>query len=322
MRKLVSAAAKTTIAAALLVLLSSCSVDRLAVRMAADALSSGGDSTVIMGDDDPELVGDAIPFTLKMYESLLAEVPDHRGLALSTGSTFVMYANAFVQGPAEMLPPAQFKEQKEQLIRAKRLYLRGLAILDDAQERAYPGYGAAFRSGTLGPILAKMKKKDVPFLYWSAAAYLAAFSVDPLDLERGVHLSSAGALMARAYELDPDFQEGGIDDFYISYYASLPSGLGGDRNLALRHYELALQKSKGALAGPYVSYAQAICVADQDYRGFKDALDKALAIDAEADAAHRLVNVISQRKARYLLDHAEDLFLVTDEDGNDNLTGE
>jgi hypothetical protein len=33
------------------------------------------------GDEDPELVAAAIPFGLKLYESLLAESPKHRGLA-------------------------------------------------------------------------------------------------------------------------------------------------------------------------------------------------------------------------------------------------
>jgi predicted anti-sigma-YlaC factor YlaD len=38
-------------------------------------------------------------------------------------------------------------------------------------------------------------------------------------------------------------------------------------------------------------------------------LDKALAIDVDADPTTRLANVIAQRRARWLLAHQGDLFL-------------
>ena len=40
-----------------------------AVGMVADTLASGGDT--FTRDDDPDLVGQALPFALKLYESLL-----------------------------------------------------------------------------------------------------------------------------------------------------------------------------------------------------------------------------------------------------------
>ena len=66
--------------------------------------SSGND--VFTKDNDPDFVGDALPFAIKFYESLLASVPNHQGLRLRTGSLYVMYANAFLQTPADMMPPA------------------------------------------------------------------------------------------------------------------------------------------------------------------------------------------------------------------------
>ena len=46
---------------------------RKAVGMVAETLASSGD--VFTRDDDLELVGDAIPFGLKLYESLLDSAP-------------------------------------------------------------------------------------------------------------------------------------------------------------------------------------------------------------------------------------------------------
>jgi predicted anti-sigma-YlaC factor YlaD len=51
-----------------------------------------------------------------------------------------------------------------------------------------------------------------------------------------------------------------------------------------------------------------LCIPAQDYDTFKDCLEKALAIDPDADPSTRLVTVINQRKARWLLDNAYNYF--------------
>ncbi len=56
-------------------------VKRKAVGMVADTLASGGD--VFTRDDDPELVGAALPFGLKLYESLLDSTPNNQELLVA-----------------------------------------------------------------------------------------------------------------------------------------------------------------------------------------------------------------------------------------------
>ena len=291
-------------------LLASCSISKMAIKSVSDALTGPGSSDVFTGDSDPKLVGDALPFAIKMYETLLSQNPDHQGLLLTTGSLFVMYANAFVQGPAEMLDSIDYYEERSAALdRAKKLYLRGNAILYSALDKKYPGFSsAAVQDGTLDAFLKKCKKEDVPLLYWTVAGGLAAYSIDVFDFDLGFYIPEWGAMIERAYELDPDFNNGAIDDFYILFYASLPETLGGDKSKAEVHYKRAIEKSKGGLAGPYVSYAQSICVPAQDYEAYKDNLEKALAIDIDADPSNRMVNILSQRKARYMLDNAYEYF--------------
>jgi predicted anti-sigma-YlaC factor YlaD len=294
---------------------SACSINRMAVNAVADALTGEGGSEVFTADSDPELVGGAIPFAIKMYESLLSQAPDHQGLILTTGSLFVMYANAFVQGPAEFLPAIQYEERESAMKRAKLLYLRGADILQGGLEKKYPGTGAASaESGTLAPYLDKMKKADVPLLYWTAAAYLSAYSLDPFDFPLSRKVADALACIDRAYALDPDFNRGALDDFYVLALASLPDTMGGDLSRVETHFQRSLEKSGGLLAGPYVSYAQAVAVPAQDYAVFKEFLETALTLDVDADPPNRLVNIISQRKARALLDNAENLFIVLDDE--------
>jgi predicted anti-sigma-YlaC factor YlaD len=291
---------------------SGCSINKLAIKAVSNALTGAGAGEVFTGDSDPELVGDAVPFAIKMYESLLAANPDHQGLILTTGSLFVMYANAFVQGPAEMLPVDRYFEREAALERAKKLYLRGAAILAGGLEKKYPGFAASYAAGTRDGFLTKMKKEDVPLLYWSTAGILSAYSLNPFDLDLGMRIPELNALIDRAYELDPDFNNGALDEFYLLFYASLPEGMGGDKSKAETYYRRALEKTKGMSAGPYVSYATAIAIPAQDYDTFKSCLDAALAIDPDENPSGRLVNILSQRKARYLLDSASDFFADLD----------
>jgi predicted anti-sigma-YlaC factor YlaD len=293
-------------------LLASCSINKLAMKSVSDALTGPGGTDVFTGDSDPQLVGDALPFAIKLYETLLAQNPDHQGLLLTTGSLFVMYANAFVQGPAEMEPPARAAERQAGKARAKSLYLRGADLLYRGLERRYPGFSGAFKAGNLDAYLSEMKKEDVPFLYWGGAGILAAYSLDNFDLNLGVRVPEVGAMMNRAYALDPDFNNGAIDDFFILFYASLPPTIGGDKARAEAHFQRAVEKTGGLAAGPYVSYAVSVAVPAQDYNTFKEKLEAALAVDPEGDPANRLVNLISQKKARYYLDNAADYFLELD----------
>jgi predicted anti-sigma-YlaC factor YlaD len=297
------------ILAAFCLALPSCSINKMAMKAVADALTGDGSSDVFTGDSDPRLVGDALPFALKMYESLLSANPKHQGLINTTGSLFVMYANAFVQGPAEEMPRSLYDERQAELERAKNLYLRGLNILYGGLELKYPGFDGAFQKDGLPAALTKMKKADVPALYWSAAAGLSAYSLYPLDMDLGVRIPEFFALVERAYELDPDYSSGALDEFLFLFYASVPQALGGDKAKAEIHYQKALEKTKGLSAGTYVSYAKAVSIPAQDYDTFKKLLDTALSIDPDKDPSNRLINTISQRKARYLLNSAAQLFV-------------
>src|SRR5579864_3675010 len=82
-------------------LLSSCSVKKYAINQLGNALAGTG--TTFASDDDPELIRAAVPFSLKLVESLLAENPRHEGLLLAAARGFTQYSYAFVQEDADEL---------------------------------------------------------------------------------------------------------------------------------------------------------------------------------------------------------------------------
>jgi hypothetical protein len=264
-----------------------------------------------------------------MYESLLAGNPKHEGLIVTTGSLYIMYANAFVQGPAEMLPSSRFADREAGKPRAEKVYMRGSGILYKGLEQKFPGFTEAFfpsqatdaqgqqqdkqREKKRSEYLAKLKKTDVPLIYWTAAAALSAYSLNPLNnVELGLRIPALITLVERAYELDPDFNDGALDDFFLLVYGSLPDYMGGDKAQAESHYKLALEKSGGHAAGPYISYAQAIAQPAQDYEIWKTCLETALAINVDDYPSKRLENILAQRKARYFLANAVYFFADID----------
>jgi len=291
--------------------LGACSLNKLVINKVSDALTGDGAGTVFTGDDDPILVGDAVPFAIKLYETLLDKNPNHPGLIVTTGSLFIMYANAFVQGPAEMISQDQWEERRSQLDRARKLYLRGAAILERGIKNKFPrmldewgpGDSAAFTNA-----LSRMRKEDIPLFYWYAAGTLSAYALNIFDISLGLRVPRLTAMMQRAYELDEHYNGSALDEFFLILYSALPEGMGGDPEKALVHYQRALEKSKGNSTGPYLSYAQSIAVKNQDYESFKSNLEKALAIDPASDPSNTLVTVINQRKARYLLENAPEFF--------------
>lgn len=291
---------------------SACSIKKLAMNQVADALTDPTSSTVFSGDNDPELVGDALPFAIKLYESLLAANPGHQGLSLRTGSLYIMYANAFLQAPALMLPEKEYRLQEFNYMRAKNLYLRGRDIILDALERKHPGFRKNLQSKEFGPALAVTDKKDVPLLYWAGAGWLGAYAIDPFDMELGMTMPAAAALMERVLSLEADYSAGAIHEFYVLYYGSLPDYMGGDLQKARDHFERAITLSAGRSSTPYIALATTVSVKEQNFKEFQSLLKLALAVDPDRDPENRLLNILNRRKALWLIEHAADFFLETD----------
>jgi predicted anti-sigma-YlaC factor YlaD len=126
-------------------------------------------------------------------------------------------------------------------------------------------------------------------------------------------LPTVEAMMHRALELDEDFEEGAIHEFFITYEGSRPGTTKGSDERAREHFDRVVVLTRGEKASPYVSLASTVAVREQDYEMFKDLLDKALAIDPEDVPEWRLVNILSQEKAQWLLNHSAQFFVDYEE---------
>ena len=283
------------------------------MNQVANALTGQNSSAVFSGDNDPEFVGAALPFAIKMYESLLTANPRHQGLRLLTASLYIMYANAFLQTPAVMLPESEYKMQEFGFKRAKNLYLRGRDIILTGLENNFPGFRESLKKRDFSKALDSTTRKDAPLLYWAGAGWLGAYAIDPFDMDLGMTLPAAAALMDRVFKLDKNFADGAIHEFYILYYGSLPDYMGGSAEKAREHFAQAVTISQGKSSTAYLSLAVTVSVKEQNLTEFKTLLNKALTLDPDAVPEKRLLNTINQRKAQWLLEHSEDYFVETEE---------
>jgi len=285
-----------------------CSVRTLAVNQLGNALAAGG--TTFASDDDPELVGGALPFSLKLMESLLAQSPEHAPLLVATSRGFTQYAYGWVNPAAdEDGESAEFARA-----RSKRLYLRGRDYGMRALSVSIDNFRVRFAVNPRAAV-ALARKRDVPALYWTAAAWGMAIATGKDDLDLLADLPAVEALISRAAELEPGFDEGAIDTFLISFEAAR-SGMSKDAAAHARaHFHRAVQQSRGQSAAPFVAAAEALAIPDQNRSEFEKFLSDALAVDPDGRPEWRLQNILAQRRARWLLAHHEDLFIESDTKG-------
>ena len=294
-----------------------CSIRKMAVNKLGNALASSG--STFEGDDDPDLVADALPFALKLMESLLAESPQHTGLLLATASGFTEYSYAFVGQRAERAFGENVEESNALRMRSRRLYLRARAYGMRALEIRYPGFAAPLETEP-SAALRRVKKRDIPLLYWTAAAWGLAISAAKDDPEMIAQLPLVDAMARRALELDEGWNQGAIPEFLLSLEAAQKGNKPEEQiRMQMRaYYEQALRLSSGRRPSVYVAYAENASVPSQNRAEFQELLTRALAIDPEQKKETRLATVIAQRRARWLLARADELFLEPPPVGKEN----
>jgi predicted anti-sigma-YlaC factor YlaD len=286
---------------------SGCSIHHYAVNQFSDAVSRSG--AVFASDDDPDLVKASSPFSLKLIECLLSENPRHRGLLLAATSGFTQYAFAFVQEDADEMEARDLTEAEALRTRARRLYLRAQRYGLRGLEAAHPGFSDALPAHPKATAQCAAKK-DVPLLYWTACAWAGAISLSKDNPDLVAQVPAMEALMDRALELDESFDHGAIHSFLIAYEMNRQGAAGDPAARARQHFERAMALSGGKEAAPLLAMAESVAVQKQDLKQFDSLLQQALAINPDANPETRLVNLVLQRRARWLLSRKSDLFLM------------
>jgi predicted anti-sigma-YlaC factor YlaD len=288
------------------VLCSGCSIRQYGVDLAAEALAE--QSAVFASDDDPELIRDAAPLSLKLVESLVAARPEQKNLLAAAARGFTQYAYAFVQQDADRAEDQDIAEAYRLRERARNLYrrardygLRGLGV-------DHPDFLSAIRTDTATAV-GGLAADDVGLAYWTAAAWAGWIGLAKDDTNAVADLPAVLALLDRALALDETFGNGAIHSLLITLEPNRPGKAGQSAVKSREHFNRAVSLTGGKHAGPHLALAEAVALPAQDRKAFESSLRSALAIDPNGRPELRLENLVLQRRARWLLDRIDKLFL-------------
>ena len=276
-----------------LIIVAACSPKKMGINHMASALAAA--SSVYDTDNDPEFVRVAAPSTLKTVEMLLSQSPDHPQLLLTACSGFTQYSYAFLHVEAEV-KAMEAAAANDLRTRAGKMYLRARGYCLHGLEVRHPSLTAQSLAADPGAALKVATLKDVPLLYWTAAAWGADLSLAPSPVARVAELASVRALLNRAKALNDTWEQGAIYEALIAF-DGLPPMLGGSPQAARADFEKAMLLSDSKSVFAHVALAATIADAAEKRR----LLEQAVAIDVSTITSRRLTNLIAQRYARALL---------------------
>jgi predicted anti-sigma-YlaC factor YlaD len=286
------------------ILLSGCAVKRYAINQLGNALAGAG--STFASDDDPELIRAAVPFSLKLIESLLAENPRHEGLLLAAAQGFTQYAYAFVQEDADELEDTDKVKATAMRARAAKLYLRARSYGLRGLEIKHPAFAERLKANPKEAVK-ELKKSEAPLMYWTAISWGAALSASH-DFMMIPEIPRFEALIDRVLEMDEAYDQGTVHTFMVTYEMSRLNAKADKAARAKEHFDRAVALGGGHQAGPLVAYAEFVLVAQKNKTEFQNMLRQALRLDINASPANRELNLAVQRRARWLLSRTDKLF--------------
>jgi predicted anti-sigma-YlaC factor YlaD len=255
-------------------------------------------------ENDVELAREASAFYLKFSESILRQNPGHQGLATAVSAGYTQYAYAFVAFDAEKIEAKDAKAAERLRQRAAKLYHRARQHALRALEEDKPGFAAALASQQAQD-WPKLRKEQAGLAYWAAAAWGGWISLSKDDPDVVADLPLAIRLAEIAWAIDPDWGEGSLTGLLGSFEAGRSAG---NAQRALSYFDRSIAQSAGRNAGGYLAKAEGYAQPAGDRALFEQLLQQAMAIKDEAGSPLTLQNEVMRRRARWLLEKADDLF--------------
>ena len=149
---------------------------------------------------------------------------------------------------------------------------------------------------------------DVGLFYWTAAAYGGAISSSQGNPAWVIKLPRVGLLLDAVIEKDSLWNNGAALVALITYTMNNPEISGENEELARRYFNTAVSASNGTDLGPYIAIAESVSKLNQNRDEFIQLLNQALDIDINSNPDLRLANIISRKRAEWLLANVDEFF--------------
>jgi len=272
----------------------SCSPRRFLFNKVANFFDTGIET--VYQESDLELAERFLSSNLETIAILVSRDPENPRLNLMAAQAFGAYAMAFV-------------EEKDPR-RAGLLYQRGLQYAFKALPPQIR-FDQNIKPAELETRLQSGRKRDVPQLFWVGYNW-GMYILQNLDQPRLLgDLAKVEALMHRVAELDANYNFGGVDLFYGTFYSARPPMLGGNPELGRSFFLKNIGRNPDFLMTK-LYYARYYAVQVQDRTLFDSLLTEIETFNLESAPEIRFFNALAKQKAAKLRRNP-DLFLDIDE---------
>jgi hypothetical protein len=256
-------------------------------KRAADTLS-----TIVLDQNDPELVTSGLPAYLLFVDGLIAQHPDNVKLLSAGAQIFALYGSRFAT-----------REHAVALTAKARRYGERAICLSYKPACNWSG----IEYDRLVAELAGVGEKHLDALYSYAVGWLSNLQATSEDWGAVAELPWVQAVLERALALDETYQRGAIHGDLGILDSLRPAALGGKPDEARAHFERAIELSGGQDLSIKVEYARryARLVFDQELH---DRLLTEVLNSPTESHQYTLFNVLAKKEAEVLLATSKEYF--------------
>ena len=253
-------------------------------------------------------------FAEKYYENKIRSIgeiikkePENFDLLKEGVEEFTMYAFGFLMEKADRALINNYSTGVRLQEMAHQYFVDAIDFGERSINLKYNDY-QKWIAGEIGNIGLEPVNIDIALFYWTAAAYGGAVSSSQGDPEWVIKLPRVGLLLNEVMKKDSLWNNGAALVAMITYTMNNPEIAGESEKLARQYFDTAVNVSNGMDLGPYIAIAESVSKLNQNRNEFIQLLNQALDIDINSNPDLRLANIISRKRAEWLLANVDEFF--------------
>lgn len=275
------------------VLLSSCSLNKLVVGQMTPVLQKSADA--LYEETDLKLAEQALASNLKLLEGLLKNDPENEALLLLLAQGYSGFALGFVEDE----DPARAK------VFYDRAFKYGVKVLTESDD---DWQWSERNSKKLEQKVFQAQSNELPALFWTTFSLAGKINLSLDDPATLINLPLVEQMINQIEKIDPSFFYGAVYLLKGSIAGMKPRMMGGDPEEALKYFDKNLQITKGTFLLSYIYKAQYYAAKTLNEELFDEILLKVDELEINDFPKIALFNQIARKKAELLRNKKEDLF--------------
>ena len=268
--------------------------------------SSCSPAAIIL-EHQPEFVEKFFEKRVEYIEEKIKKDPNNVQLLKQGVKEFTMYAFGFLTEKSDQVILNNYSTGKELQQIAHQYFVQAIDFGERIIKNNYKDYPVWISEDNENLKLEPVDT-DVGLFYWTAAAYGGAISSSQGNPAWVIKLPRVGLLLDAVIEKDSLWNNGAALVALITYTMNNPEISGENEELARRYFNTAVSASNGTDLGPYIAIAESVSKLNQNRDEFIQLLNQALDIDINSNPDLRLANIISRKRAEWLLANVDEFF--------------